>query len=169
MTEPATLTVGPTDSGFVVYLDGRGTMHEGPAFCRFVQQTLDAADEPTLVLCIDGCQYMDSTFLGGLIALHKRYSVGSDRRFVVAASEDARQRLLKSARLDLILHLIDHEPACAGNRAVLPTPPADPRDFTRHAIECHRLLADIGGPQAAVFQLVAEQLTKELNATDDDV
>ena len=166
MTEPSSLTVARSDSGYVVFLEGRATMKEGPAFCTFVKELLDHAEEPTLVVCVEGCDYMDSTFLGGLIALHKKYSLQSPPRFIVSASRESRARLLASARLDLILKLIDDVPECTGRRAPIPTPPADAREFTQHAIKCHRLLAEIGGPQAPVFQLVADQLSKELDAME---
>lgn len=166
MTAPSTLTVARSDAGYVVFLEGRATMNEGPAFHTFVTQLLDHAEEPALVVCADGCEYMDSTFLGGLISLHKKYSLTGRPRFIVAASRESRNRLLVSARLDLILKLTDRAPECSGNRSPIPTPPANSRDFTQHAIECHRLLAEIGGPQAAVFQLVADQLSKEL--ADED-
>jgi hypothetical protein len=32
----------------------------------------------------------------------------------------------------------------------------------RHVMECHRLLADLGGPHAAAFAAVANQLEQEL-------
>ncbi len=72
MTAPSTLTVARSDAGYVVFLEGRATMNEGPAFHTFVTQLLDHAEEPALVVCADGCEYMDSTFLGGLISLHKK-------------------------------------------------------------------------------------------------
>lgn len=167
MTVPSHFTVARTESGYAIFLAGRATMNEGPAFHSFVTELLDRAAEPTLVVCADGCEYMDSTFLGGLISLHKRYSTKSPPRFIVAASKPTRARLLVGARLDLILELVEHPPHCLGERAPIPTPPANSREFTSHAIECHRLLAEIGGPQAAVYQLVADQLAQELHGLDE--
>ncbi len=168
MSGASILTVARAGDDYVVFLEGRATMQEGPAFHSFVSQTLDHADETTFVVCVDGCVYMDSTFLGGLISLHKKYSTQGTPRFVVAATRESRARLLASARLDLILKLVEQAPDCTGEPVQLPTPPAESREFTLHAIQCHRLLAEIGGPQAEVFQLVADQLTKELQPPEQE-
>ncbi len=168
MSGSSSLTLTRSGDDYVVILEGRATMQEGPAFHAFVSQTLDHVDEPTLVLCINGCEYMDSTFLGGLISLHKKYSTQPAPRFIVAASADSRARLLASSRLDLILHLVEEAPESCGTCVQLPTPPVESREFTLHAIKCHRLLAEVGGPQAAVFQLVADQLAKELEPPQVD-
>jgi len=162
MSQPFNMTVARTDAGYAVFLEGRATMNEGSAFHEFVIRALDREEQPNLTLCVEACDYMDSTFLGGLVSLHKKYSSGDAPRFIVAASSEARARLLASARLDLILKLIEAAPACQGERVALPPPPPRSRDFAEHAILCHRLLAELGGPNATVFNLVADQLTKEL-------
>jgi len=163
MTGPSILSVGRAGDDYVAFLNGRATMGEGPAFHAFVMHTLDHAPEQALFLCIDACEYMDSTFLGSLISLHQKYSLKSPARFVVVASPESRTRLLASARLDLILKLDEQLPECGSQRVDVPTPPVGSTDFVKHAILCHQLLADIGGPQAATFQLVADQLSRDLN------
>lgn len=162
MTCSSILTVGHTDTDYVAFLEGRATMSESPAFHAFVTQALDNAHEPTFVLDLDDCEYMDSTFLGCLISLHKRYSQQPPERFLVAAQPQTRTRLLATARLDLILKLIEAAPDCGEDRTRIPTPPVESTEFAQHALRCHQLLADIGGPQAAVFQLVADQLARDI-------
>mgnify|MGYP007080334571 CR=1 FL=1 len=51
---------------------------------------------------------------------------------------------------------------CAG--ATVPLEPAclESREFAAHAAECHRRLAQEGGPQAAAFERIAARLESEL-------
>ena len=46
----------------------------------------------------------------------------------------------------------------------VPLPAADPAstDVMRHVMECHRLLAELGGPQQAAFAAIADHLEREL-------
>ena len=48
--------------------------------------------------------------------------------------------------------------------AALTLPPEDPADVdvVRHVMECHRRLAELGGPQHAAFAAIADNLEREL-------
>jgi anti-anti-sigma regulatory factor len=162
----STLRVGRTASGFLVQVEGRGTMSESPALQEFAAQSLDATSGPsTVVVDLSHCDYLDSTFLGCLLTLHRRYNRTSPHRFQVAASGDKRQRLLAPTHLVQVLDLTEVCPEPISDvlevsRAVLPC-----EELGRHVMECHRRLAELGGKSAAAFRSIADELSRELGET----
>ena len=63
--------VGRTEAGYAIRIEGRGTMRESPALQRVVRTVLDGeACAVTIDLAV--CDYLDSTFLGCLVDLHRR-------------------------------------------------------------------------------------------------
>ncbi len=157
------LRVGRTASGFVVQVEGRGTLSESPALQEFAVQSLDGPRGPsTVVVDLSHCDYLDSTFLGCLVSLHRKYNRTSPHRFQVAASCDQRQKLLAPTHLD---HLLDLTEVCPEpisdvlevSRRILPSD-----DLGRHVMECHRRLAELGGCRASSFRSIADRLAREL-------
>src|SRR5437016_6281177 len=89
------LRVGLTASGYLVQVEGRGTLRESPALHEFAVQSLDGQRGPgTVVVDLSHCDYLDSTFLGCLVSLHRKYNRTQPHRFQVAAPYDKCQRLL---------------------------------------------------------------------------
>jgi anti-anti-sigma regulatory factor len=157
------LRVGRTASGFLVQVEGWGTLRESPALREFAVQSLDDPGGPsTVVVDLSHCDYLDSTFLGCLVSLHRKYNRTSPHRFQVAASCDQCQKLLAPTHLN---HLLDVTEVCPEpvsdvlevSRPLLPT-----YDLGRHILECHRRLAELGGSQAASFRSIADHLAREL-------
>ena len=111
-----------------------------------------------LVVDLSHCDYLDSTFLGCLAGLHRSYNRTVPHRFVVAASYDKSQRLLRPTHLDQVLDVTEVYPEPTGETVELTGPMLSTADLGRHIMECHRLLAELGGSRAASFQSVADQL-----------
>ena len=88
-------------------------------------------------------------------------------RFFVSAPQDCRTRLLAPTFLDRYLNLLDAPPAVLGEWLLLPTTPLTPEELGRHVMECHRRLAELGGPCAAAFGRVADQIAQELGAKSE--
>src|SRR5262249_47038872 len=96
------LRIARTESGCVVRVEGRGTMRESPSLRAMTMQVLDEEPNTTLAVDLESCEYLDSTFLGCLVAMHKRYGQGPTCRFMIAASEAAIARLLAVTHLDRV-------------------------------------------------------------------
>jgi len=104
---PSALKFGIYGDGYIVRVEGRGTMHESVSFKSFVSAILDCESSRQIILDLSACDYLDSTFLGCLLALHQRFNRQSPQRFVIAAAGEARTRLLARTRLDQVLTLTD--------------------------------------------------------------
>ena len=182
MASPSALRVARTDEGCCVRVEGRGTMKESPAVQEFVTRTLTAAAaatpdaaRPAAAVTIDlsACDYLDSTFLGCLLGLHKQFGKkaagqaagkGDAPPFAVAAPPDRVAKLFGPTRLDRLIHPRSELPCAAGEWVPLDIPPpaSDKRDLAQHVLECHRRLAEVEGPQQAAFIRIAEQLEREV-------
>lgn len=153
---------GPIDCGHVVRIEGRGTRQESPGFRKFAERLLQSELDACLVLDLRSCEYLDSTFLGCLLTLHKHFGQGESLRFVITASQETRVRLFTGTRIDLILNLTDDEPASPSKWNTVPAVELSAEDFGQHVLESHQQLAEMGGARAAAYGLVAEQLARDL-------
>jgi len=163
------LRVGRTASGFLVRVEGRGTVSESPALEEFAVQSIDGPSGPsTVVVDLSLCDYLDSTFLGCLVNLHRKYNRASPHRFQVAASNDQRQKLLAPTHLIQVLDLTEVCPELISDVLEVSRPSLPGEDLGRHVMECHARLAELGGSRAAAFRSIADQLARELGAAPGD-
>jgi len=161
MTASTRLSAGRTKTGYRLRVEGRGTMRESPAAHEFVRQVLDHEDG-ALVLDLEPCDYLDSTFLGSLVDLHKRYGSQVPPRFLVAASREKRLRLLAPNHLEKLLNATEVCPEVIGEDCVLPPLAKGSQELGHHVMECHRRLAELDGPNRAAFEQIADQLAREM-------
>lgn len=162
MPSETKLTVGCDGAGIVARLYGHGTMRQSPCFQQLVVDTLTGEPSAVLTLSLFPCDYLDSTFLGCLVSLTKKFSLESPPRFLVAADAEKRKLLFGSTCLDKVLKFADADPVCSGESVPLEAACLESREFAAHAAECHRRLAQAGGPQAAAFERIAARLESEL-------
>jgi anti-anti-sigma factor len=156
------LQVARTATGYLVRVEGRATAIDGAALRTFVTDSFKESPQEAVALDLRQCAYVDSTFLGCLVALHRHGFATAGPRFSIVADEPTRKRLLSATRLDHVLSLIDVEPPAIGGFIMLNTPRLDPAEFGRQVMESHRVLAEIPGDQARTFREVADQLAREL-------
>ena len=159
-----TLKVAPTDCGCCIRVEGRGTMQESYAANAIAQQTLRSADNAAVVFDLSDCTYLDSTFLGLLPALTREAGQSKPSRFLVAAPPQRIAKLLGPMKLDRIIPTTDTLPPLRGQYLDIPTDASDQTALARHVMDCHRRLAELGGPTQAAFTRIADQLERELES-----
>jgi anti-anti-sigma factor len=161
MSDTSAVRFGRTEVGYVVLIEGRGCAQQSVAVREFVQACLEDRDAQ-VVVDLNACEYLDSTFLGCLAELHRRHQQDPPR-FLVAASREATDRLLRATRLDLLLNFTDAPAPAADTCMSLPEGQRlDPREFGQHVMECHRRLSELGGSSAEAFARIADRLAEEL-------
>ena len=161
--EKTQIRLGRTKTGFIVRVSGRGTVCESRSLHEFA---LGIADDESCTLTIDlsQCDYLDSTFLGCLVDLFKRFSNRSvARRFEIIANQERCHALLSATRLQNYFPLCEQPPPQEDDLLNLEVGELDHRQRGQHIMECHRRLAEIGGPNQEVFKRIADQLEFELN------
>ena len=162
------LKVACTEGGCVIRVEGKGTMKESYAAQELARRTLRGSETASVVIDLSDCTYLDSTFLGLLMGLFREFGKSEPgSRYFVAGPAERRARLLGGLKLDKWLPTVDSppEPRSAWVEVDPATFERDEKEQARHIMECHRRLAELGGPTAAAFTRIAEQIEKELSAS----
>jgi anti-anti-sigma regulatory factor len=161
MTSTSGTRVGRDTLGYCIRVEGRGTLRESPGAHAFTRHALDN-ETGVLTIDLEDCEYLDSTFLGCLVDLHRRYGRQEPPRFLVAASPEARMRLLAPTCLETLFHYREGTRAVLGECLPLPAMALTREDLGHHVLECHRRLVEQGSPDRAALQSVVERLAHEL-------
>lgn len=163
-TSHSVLEVGRTAEGYVVRVEGRGSMHESPGLKEFVSHALGEAPEADFTVDLSHCDYLDSTFLGCLVGLHAQFNAKGGHRLQIAGSDDKLGELFGPSGLERILPRHEAGDDVVESWVAVPAAELDRAELGRHLLECHRKLAEVGGPQAAVFADVADQIERDLSS-----
>ena len=153
-----------TDCGYLVQVEGRGTVKLSPLLSQFVIQSIEMAPKwkPTSVAVdLSSCDYLDSTFLGCLLSLNRRFNRAGDSRFLVVATAETRRLLLEPSNMDRVIAISETCPASVSDPVELTSPALLNADLGQHVLECHRLLAEHDGPNKAAYRSIASQLDAE--------
>ena len=165
MSDRSKISVALYDSGVCIRVDGAGTVAESPVMHAFADQVLSGPLGKVLI-DLGGCTYLDSTFLGGLVSLFKRHAGApgdEGDRFAIFAPAPTRQSLFGTSRLDRVLPFVDELPATCGECLPLESHVSASReDLAQYVIDCHRRLAELGGPEAETFGRVADAIADEI-------
>lgn len=157
------LKFAPIEAGYVARPEGHGTMQESPAFSSFVSQILDNETEAIVRADLSAVDYLDSTFLGCLLMLHKRYAMQPPPRFTIYAPDAIRERFLSPICLDqLLVFAVENDVRTTMSWVHFEPEGVSLDDLGRHALEAHQRLAELGGRHAEAFQQVADGLAKDL-------
>lgn len=119
-------------------------------------------DDGRVIVDLSNCEYLDSTFLGCLADLHKRFAKAGNESFAVAGPLDHCKSLFGSTRLETLLIRVDSAPT-VDEMKILDVVHRDSNSFGHHVLNCHRRLAEIDNPQQAVFAEIADRLATELD------
>ncbi|HEY0715783.1 MAG TPA: STAS domain-containing protein [Polyangia bacterium] len=161
MPDRSRISVARYDRGVCIRVEGAGTVAESPVMHAFAERVL-ANGRGNVIIDLGACNYLDSTFLGGLVSLFKREAANGGR-FAIYAPAPARQSLFSTSRLDRVFPFVDELPAVGGECLPLEAHIATSRDdLGQYVVECHRRLAELGGPEAETFGRVADAIANEI-------
>ena len=107
MAAATTVSVGRTRSGYCVRIEGRGTLRESPAVHAFADWILaDPAND--LVLDLSACDYVDSTFMGCMAWLQRRFGTSGAHpgRIAFVTPPPSCRKAIETMHLDSVLNLV---------------------------------------------------------------
>lgn len=160
MSTPSHLTVGRTSTGYLIALEGKGTLFQSPSFQELVDRCL-REEASTLVVDLTDCEYLDSTFLGCLVSLHRRHNSGGRVCMEIHAPGGVRDALLRSSHLDRFFAFATGTPEILGEATSVDMSRPDRDVLGRHVEEAHRRLAELGGDDAAAFGRIAQSVASQ--------
>jgi anti-anti-sigma factor len=158
------LLVGRAHGGTIVRLVGRGTMLESPAFRKLVEASLPCGP---VYFDTSQCEYLDSTFLGCLIALQKT-SEQARCRFAIVAAQDTRHKLFSLSSLYKYFDFAELRSDEVENLESVDIERLDSANLGRHVMQCHGTLAERGGHEAPAFRAIAERIAEELGEASSE-
>jgi anti-anti-sigma regulatory factor len=162
VARPSNLKIAPTDAGCVIRIEGDGTMGQSPAAREVALNTLSADPNAVVVFDLAACDYLDSTFLGCLMDVYRRFGRTQPQRYFIAANIEQRRKLLGPTHIDRLIPTLDAAPPPCGPWVTLKTQNLSARELTQHVMECHQALADSECPMRGVFAKIVSHLESEL-------
>ncbi|MDZ4401346.1 STAS domain-containing protein [Prosthecobacter sp.] len=171
MTPPTHILVGTIGRVFWMRVDGRGTFQNSLQAKKALQRVITQG-MTNLVVDLERCPMMDSTFLGMLTgaALNLRESGGGSLSVLNANQRNL--QLLTSLGLDHILQLDvegnlwtdERKEACNALQHCGETSAECKAAQTEHVLSAHQALAEVSDANECRFHDVIEFLEKELEA-----
>lgn len=159
---PASIQLAWAEDSAIIKWHGRGTLRESPFFKTFVTRLLDESKGIRVLVDLVDCEYLDSTFLGCLVGLHRRHNANHQSRFELLADGASTARLLAPCHLDKVLPIQRDVPDPDSDWTPIDWESASPEQLGQHVMACHQLLAETPCPQAPAFRRVAEHMEEEL-------
>jgi len=167
------ILVGLIDHVFWMRVDGKGT-HLNSLQAKTAFQSIIARGIYDLVVDLERCPMMDSTFLGMLTgaALNLKNSGTTTGTLSVLNANQRNIQLLTSLGLNHILTLdsegklwIDERAkASAALKLCEADEPCSKEDQTQHVLDAHQILSDVSSENECRFRDVIDFLEKELQA-----
>jgi anti-anti-sigma factor len=106
------------------------------------------------------CQYMDSTFLGTLLFLH-RLAVKGRGKFSLVSPSCKCGELFQQVGLQNDFVVADADEPDAEDWTILTNEPRDKGAFTSNVVQAHQELASLPGPAGDQFRAVVRSLTRD--------
>lgn len=167
VTKTDSIEVGEVDGSQWVRVHGKGNFTSSPRLKQYVEGCLEEGCE-AVVVDLDDCPAMDSTFMGTLAGLAGRLMEKDGSMTVVGLSERNRDSLVDLG-LDAILELEEEDGASAWSENL-----EEIREGLQHwessvtgaavaeeVLEAHRKLCEVDGRNTEKFGAVLEVLEQE--------
>lgn len=141
-------------------VEGRATMTQSLPLRRHAERGLEAGLDHVRIDLRD-CTYMDSTFVGTLLALHKQLDGAGRGRLTLLAPSPACARILRDLGLtDVLPADADADIPDDAPWQELPCSPDDAAAFKRNIKQAHEELASLPGPVGKQFEQVVQCLNQ---------
>ncbi|RYD33539.1 MAG: anti-sigma factor antagonist [Verrucomicrobiaceae bacterium] len=168
MTTDSSISVGIFDGFSWIRCEGKGSFLNSPTLKEFGDERI-AGGERCLVVDLEGCTGMDSTFMGTLAGMAARLTAQDEAVLQVAEPGARNRRSLEDLGLDFMMEIDPPEAPWRGKTDQVRTRLEAPRKVvpgqlqrTIHVLEAHQTLADANDKNARTFSNVVTMLESEL-------
>lgn len=165
------IIVGVFDGFSWIRCEGKGSFRNSPLMKAYAEERISAG-EKHLVVDLDACTGMDSTFMGTLAGIASKLPAGGEGGLQIASADERNRRSLEDLGLDFLME-IDPPNAAWRERvndirgALKPlgeNGKSNPRDSGLHVLEAHRKLSALNEKNEQAFSSVVSMLEKEVSA-----
>jgi len=162
-TPRSVVSVCRQDSVLFCRVEGWGTMSHSLPLRQYAEACLGQG-ATALRIDLQHCDYMDSTFLGTLVCLSRKFGRCAPEGFGLVGPSSRCRELLAKMKLDAVLPV---RPADLpqGGWTELPCS-KDEEGFQSCVVQAHQELANVPGPAGDCFHDVAAALIREFEARE---
>lgn len=166
MIDNDSIDVGATDGFVWVRVNGKGSFATSPQLKSYVEARLEDG-EKRLVVDLEHCPAMDSTFMGTLAGIAMRVSKLAEGKMQVAGASERNRQSLEDLGLDALIEIDPDGEEWSGHleevRSGLEPLAEEGEDSDAgHVLEAHRLLCEANESNLQKFATVLDVLEKEV-------
>ena len=165
------ISAGVFDGFTWIRCEGKGSFRSSPALKRFGEARVGEGDD-LLVVDLEGCTGMDSTFMGTLAGLAMKLAKAGGGVLQVTGMDERNRRSLEDLGLDYVLQIEPEDAPWRGRvghlRSLLVPVNGDEQGMTTeqragHVLEAHRLLSAANDGNEERFRGVIDVLEAEID------
>jgi anti-anti-sigma factor len=146
---------------------GRVTCHHSPALRQYAEEGMQSGAS-SIEVDLRDCAYCDSTFLGTLLALKRRFDPAGKGNFRLLCPSASIRQMLTQIGAERLFCIADQAAApdiqTTWQQLADTVDRAAARRFKQNVVDAHQELANAGGALAEHFASVAEAVSRELDA-----
>jgi len=154
-----------TDHSVFVRVVGRGSFKVATPLKQFVAKVASQRPISTVVIDLEECIGMDSTFMGVLAGLAGRLKK-ADQTLELINLSDKNAHLLKTLGVDQVLSFYQNghgHPSATKETEPVPTDPASKKEMAETALQAHEKLVQISEENRPKFKRVIEFLKEDVD------
>lgn len=149
--------------------EGKGSFLNSPALKEYGESRI-AEGERCLVIDLEACTGMDSTFMGTLAGMASRLAAQSKGVLHIAEAGLRNQRSLEDLGLDFLMEINPNDAPWIEKLSAIraeikpshPLPPPSQAQRALHVLDAHKTLADANEQNAGTFENVVKLLESNL-------
>lgn len=169
VTEDHPITCGKFEGFSWVRCEGKGSFLNSPLLKAFGEVRL-ADGESLLVVDLEACTGMDSTFMGTLAGMASRLAAVEGGCLQIAGADERNRRSLEDLGLDFLMQIDPKTPVWQGRLEEIRTRLEPVRSVAasgqeqraRHVLQAHQVLSGVNDKNAEEFKNVVGALKQQI-------
>jgi anti-anti-sigma regulatory factor len=158
------IAVGAVAGGLYINLCGRATQRTCPSAEQIVSDYLSSRPEaPRVILDLDGCGWVDSTFAGWLVGVTKRMERHGEGLVTLAGCGDRCRESLDRMQLVPLCRFEQTTPPEETRTVTCTTGDRPSREDMKLMLEAHEALAGLSPANEQVFGPIASMLRAQID------
>jgi len=168
------LTAAYIEQTAVIRVEGRGSFKVSPPMKQFIHQVLDQHSANRIVIDMEDCTGMDSTFMGVVAGLACLIKSKPEFKFKLINLSDKNKKLLVTLGVDRVVDYtlasdsIDEQCTICGASEKLEADFTNKLDAAKTTLEAHETLVDINPENYSKFKSVLEFLEDDVRSLSNE-
>ena len=163
MEQSANLKVGRRQQTVIFKVSGRGTFRNSPSLKNLALAALKEGKAEEIIIDLEDCLYMDSTFMGTLVGINCALLKRSDRRLIIINADDRNKRLLDTLGLSRIIEMRNDLGKFATEWELIANESLESRTLAQHILTAHDCIEKIDAQNQTRFSEVKRLLLESLS------